>query len=141
MRMVCEEAHVACRAKSGPLWFQGKLAVPPCLSAGTLGAARPAPVCISALPGDDKSSGCSGRVQEALLQTLPLCLLPHLALNPAQSGHCVLPRPEPLLGVRGLLFRSSPVLEHCTSWLRSSVSVWEGEECRFPGVLKPHPSR
>lgn len=37
--------------------------------------------------------------------TLPLCLLPYLALSSVQSGHCILPGPEPPHSVRGLLFR------------------------------------
>lgn len=73
------------------------------------------------------AAGCVARLQEAvqtialsLLVTLLLCLLPYLIFNPAQSGHCVLPWPEPLLHVRGLLFRNAFVLEHCgcgTVWV------------------------
>lgn len=72
------------------------------------------PVCWSSPSSGGLHSGFSWRqrterhvgcLQEALLQTLLLCLLPHLALNPTQSGHCGLWPPSgqsPLLNVRGL---------------------------------------
>lgn len=93
------------------------------------------PVCWSSPSSGGLHSGFSWRqrterhvgcLQEALLQTLLLCLLPHLALNPTQSGHCGLWPPSgqsPLL-MLGVFCSEAP-------WFWSSVRGGRGPEWVF----------
>lgn len=107
-----------------PLWFQWKLSVPACFALLTwhIGSCPSWAVLHFGFSWRWlTAASCVARLREAgqtialsLLVTLPLCLLPYLICNPAQSGHCVLPRPELLLRVRGLLLTNALILKHCS---------------------------